>query len=350
MSSSHQEIERFIAADTAYFAHLEQIGSLDPLEVRSSGKLEAFQTREASASNLPIAAELAHVAIAKFEDPDTTIEERHAVRRDFDKVLGHFVSTKTTLPEEVQTEVRTAASYFSNPRANIYDYTLGNHAETAGTYTGDDREIRLIEIFGDSITETHLGLRALLHARHALREGSDREAIDGLEQTLEHVTNMHKPMIATYRDVGPAFVAQEVTRFLGPVKLDDKRYEGPNPSHSGFVTLDRFVYGNFEPLFAQQPFLREQFAYRMSDMPTHLTRAINNADTSHDNDSIVDLGKARSHQHTEIATEIAARIRKFKVVHKSYADKGLGAKGNTLTSDEPDVLSESINFARKKES
>lgn len=350
MPSSYEKTERFIATDTAYFTNLEHIKALDPLDVRASGTLEAFQTREASTASTDAAAELASATIGVLENPGSSMEERRAIRRDFDKVLGHFVSTKVKLSTEVRNAVRIASNYFPNPRTNIYDYTLGNHAETSGTYTGDDREIRLIEIFGTSITAAHLGLHALLRARLALREGSDQEASAELEQTLGHVIDMHKPMIATYRDVGPAFVAQEVTRFLGPITLDDKRYEGPNPSHSGFVALDRFTYGNFEPLFAQQPFLRDQFAYRMSDMPTHLIDAINEADTDHDNDGIVDLSKARSPKHAEIATEIATRIRKFKVVHKSYADKGLGAKGNTLTSEEPDVLSESINFARKKES
>jgi len=350
MTSRSNIVENFIAVDAAYFTGLEHMRTLDPLQVRANDVLRTFQTRESTPEAVEVSASLSQRVVGIMDDPTTSELEILATKRDFDKVLGHFVATKAPLPEDVEAALGKILETQSNPRADFYNYTLGNNAELAGTYTGDEREVNLIELFGTSIMSAHFSLHTILRARQALRTGDSADAAQALKQTLEHVTDMHEPMIATYRDVGPAFVAQDVTRFLGPVKSNDVRYEGPNPSHSGFVALDRFAYGSFEPLFDQQPFLRGQFAYRMSDMPAHLVNLMEEANTSHDDESIVDLTEGHSAYHKELASEIANRIRKFKVVHKSYADKGLESKGGKITTEEPDVLSESIKFARRKES
>lgn len=350
MSSSAINTEAFIAKDQQFISRMDAVRLADPLGMRTGDAIFAFQGSDTEPSDEAIKAAVDSVTAISSELTDAESPNYLAARRDFDKVIGRFTAKKTVLRPDVQDAANIFMTAGASPRADFYSYSIGNNLDKAGTYTGDDREIRLIEIFGTSVSAAHLALRSVLRSRDALKRQDKDEAGSQLEAARGFVHEMHLPMIATYREVGPDFVPK-VTRYLGPVKMLDQRHEGPNPSHSAFFALDRFVYGDFKPLVEKQPFLREHFSFRVNDnMPTHLRELMNNADATADNQGLVELTAAEAPEYAGIATDIATQIRKFKTVHKSYADKALKAKGEVLTTEEPDVLSEAIKHARQKES
>lgn len=287
------------------------------------------------------------------DNPEPSAAAGRIMRRDFDKVIGSFVARKQMIfaqvPELYEPLRQLITPDIPTPRADFYAYTLGAGEIHDTSYTADDREHNLIEIFTSSIESAHDALHATLLARVALRNGNTPAAATSLETARMHVETMHRPMVDVYRSVGPGFVANEVTRYLVGIGIDGGHYEGPNPSHSGFMALDRFVLGSFEPMYIGRPYLETQYAFRLSDMPPHLLEIMSAADRLSDTESLADLTQLHAPEHADTAADITRRIRKFKVMHKSYADKGLEAKGGTLSSDEPDLLSDAVQFARTKE-
>lgn len=347
---SLEQARHFEETDTAFIEMMRAVRDMDPLDSHGDDDwLAEFRQK-----GTPVEPD---VMLDKFYEwqttgADATAAESFAVRRDVDKVTGHLVATTRNAAEPAMDEVLRAVADMTdgNPRANVYDFTFGNHADTSGTYTGSEREVRTIEVFEGTLTDAHIALRALTHARAAIHTGETSANIAAnLSQALHHVSAMRAQMRNVYRDIGPAFIAQELTRYVGGFATSMGKIEGPNPSHSGFLVLDRMAIGSFERLFEKQPFLRELFDYRIRDMPEHLRELLDAADQAEEDESIGQLTARIGGGAHESALEIVRELRKFKVVHKSYADKGLQAKGGILTDDEPDVLSESVTFVRQAE-
>ncbi|HEX4662691.1 MAG TPA: hypothetical protein VH144_03680 [Candidatus Saccharimonadales bacterium] len=343
--------EAFIAHDSIFVYNFAISAKLDPLGLHEDQTMPHFQGKQ---GDVPIEqAQIATTRLLAWQNDrlDSADEpEIRAVRRDYDKAIGSFVARKANMVAAIPETNQVFETFLAagiKPRADFYDYSLGSIGREM-TYSGDEKEAHLLNIFSSSIIAAHNGLYAVLRARHALRQ-SNTDALKHLEQAIEESARIQKAMADTYRQVGPDFVANEVTRYVGGVTHNAKKYEGPNASHSGFMVLDRFVYGSFESLLADNPALAKQFAYRQADLPDHLSVILDQADAEKDNQSIIELAKNNMPEATEQARQLATSLRKTKVMHKSYADKGLQAKGGSLSPDEPDVLSDTIIFTRNKE-
>lgn len=341
--------QQFAAEDERFFSRLYQAKSQDTLGFRTDGALEPFQGLDAQPTSQDVIT--AQQRLNVWGTPPFRGESEHiAARRDFDKIIGAYVAHKDKLPHELQLVIHeTLGADGHSPRSDFYDYAIANRPDLEGTYTGDPREIRLIEIFGASITAAHHALRAVVIARALLRQRHGVKAGEKINDAIDYLGEMHAPMIQAYRDVGPEFVAKGVTRFIGPIEVMDAVYEGPNPSHSGFVALDRFVLGSFDRVLHNDEGLQKQHAYRVSDLPPHLKELIDDAEDKEDDQSLLRLTEEYAPALSVAALEAITRIRKFKVIHKSYADKGLIAKKKALTPDEPDVLSQGVMLARIRE-
>ncbi|HEX8182129.1 MAG TPA: hypothetical protein VF575_00840 [Candidatus Saccharimonadales bacterium] len=344
--------EQFIALDNAFLHAHADAAKLDPLNASNDNLFEQLQSEDPSSNTSTTAMELfsrSNDWITEHRDADET--SLIALRRDLDKATGALVLRKVTKLTEAVTS-NYAFDYFiqrgMNPRANFYDYAASMPANLGATYTGEAAEIALLTIFDNTIQLAHNGIHNLLDARNAVSDGNNELANDRLLEVLRSTTEMQSLMADTYRQVGPEFVSNRLTRYLGPITIGDKNYEGPNPSHSGLMTFDRLVVGSLYELMANNLSLASQFAYREQDIPSHhkaLLKSLNNSPDA--NKSIVEL--TRGTPMHEIAREITVSLRKQKVAHKSYADKGLSAKGKSLTAAEPDMLSDTIKLVRARE-
>lgn len=345
--------DTFIECDGSFRSSLFDAADTDPLSLHSDGIFAELQGKQGSVPIFAVKETAERLDRWQDENPETTAAEGRIMRRDLDKAIGAFAARKEKIFEHVPSLYRPLQRLITptipTPRADFYAYTLGAGKQHDTSYSGDVREHNLIDIFTQSIEAAHDALQSTLLARMALRHGNQPAAADALESALESTKEMHRPMVEVYRSVGPDFVANEVTRYLVGIPIGSGYYEGPNPSHSGFMALDRFVLGSFEPMYADKPYFEKHYMFRLSDMPPHLKELMTGANCFEDTQSLVELALIHAPDVTDLAADITKRIRKFKVIHKSYADKGLKAKGGTLSEDEPDLLSDAVQYARTKE-
>lgn len=343
------DLNGFIAADTAFIDMHGKAADLDPLRVHQDGLIKDLQSTDPG-SRVRATSDVFERADHWIQTyPGTNLPALTAVRRDLDKATGSAVQRK----QDIIAEIPASRSVFDflighdgNPRASFYEYVLAAPPADGFTYTGERNERALLDLFRDSIVSAHYGVYGLLRARDALSRGDTASATEPLTQAFDSAITMQRHMVSAYREVGPEFVAQRLTRYLGPIKHGAENFEGPNPSHSGFITFDRLVVGSVARLLQPRPALAEQFAYRQHDLPGHHTELLDDLEM-HEAASIVELTQGTKLHET--AQKITVALRKQKVVHQSYADKGLRAKNKQLTADEPDVLSDTINFIRTKE-
>jgi hypothetical protein len=343
---SRESIESFILKEGKFFAATQDQRDLDPLHVSQDDLLLPFRQKLIPQDTGDFEQKLAGWLT---QNPEAELTSVRAARRDFDKVLGHLAATdRATADDKLEALlVEICNRTGETPRASIYDYAIGGSPLLANTYTGEGREINIISIFESSLSAAHLAIWSILRARLAIAENDMSVNVEqALTQALEYAKEMHYPMIRAYRDVGPDFVANELTRYTCAIHTPQGQFEGPNPSHSGFVVLDRFVYGSFRPLYARQPSLKTIYDYRLSDMPLHLRELMTRADTANDDQPLMDLSAPVSSAARTLAIQLGDTVRKFKTIHRSYADKALAAKGKQLSEDEPDFLSEIIAYAR----
>jgi hypothetical protein len=166
--------------------------------------------------------------------------------------------------------------------------------------------------------------------------------------TIASERGIRRSLPDIYHRVGPEFVAMVVTRYMGGVEINGGKYEGPNPSNSAYMAVDRFVFGSMQKLRDKDPVAEAQLLKRMSYLPEHLRALIQAADRQGDDDPLWVLA-SDNEELRSMAVEVGTNIRKFKVGHKSFADKGLVAKGKQLTTAQPDLLSDLIEYAKTNE-
>jgi hypothetical protein len=332
----------FLAADAEYFGHLNSASRLDPIGWDVGTVALKLQICEPVAvDELVGLAETARTVITDGE-PDAVI----AAYRDLDKIFGSFARTKSReVPEAIQEVFAGTDLPHPRPRANAYEYNFGSDPSNPNRlYTGQQREANLMRIVRTSVTAAHLAVEHLLNARYQLR--TEGVATDQLAAAHEQINLMRQQMIAAYRTVTPEFFTLAMTRRWREVDINGKQTQGPNPSHTAWLLVDRFVAGTFDELTAE-PHMAEAYAIRRSSLPGHMNALLDTADAAQDDETILQL--AHTPEDIELARDILAIIRKAKRAHKSYADKGLVSKGGTLTPGRPDVLTDNINHYRQAE-
>jgi hypothetical protein len=341
----------FVADDVEFLRMHADVKTADPLSVRHDDSLAPFQQNRMRPDFSATENMLDRYLDWSQSSTDATQVDIIAAQRDIDKVFGGFLANRANIFEFHPTAITVADDLMAktgNPRPNLYGYSIGNTPELSGTYTGDEREVQLIDILDASVTAAHYSLHSLLKARTALRNGEGDAAAGSLNTTLEHLDASHRSMLRAYREVGGPFVANQQNRYVVGLKHRGTEYEGPNPSHSVFLAVDRFALGSLESLQVN-PALKKHLEHRQSDMPAHLRRLTAEADEAGDNESIRELSDRYFPPASEVATEIIQLIRKFKVAHRSYADRALEAKGKTLSETDTDLLAPGIALARSKE-
>gem|GEM_PF-2254318 len=341
------DTEAFIAADQVFMAESREMTSLDLLELHRDNLFSAVETADDELDR-PVVAEFfdrAHDWLTNNTDPGRT--RLGAVRRDLDKAVGACAWRKLDIPSEIPQSAATFDLFRQHgmgPRADYYEYAVGMHDGLGAVYGGDDREQALVKIFGDGIELAHTGIYGLLRTRDIIRQGDDiASAAEPLQQALASSLGIQRRMADAYREVGAAFVALRVTRYFRAIKYDGGAYEGPNPSHSGFLTFDRLVVGSVRRFLSDKPKLAAQYQYRESDVPPHHKDLLAVIEGSDDVD-IIEMTAGTALEPT--ARALLASLRKTKVTHKSYADAGLVAAGKKLTHPDDDVLGPTIDHVR----
>lgn len=324
MSLSVEQIDSFTVEDRTYIQTLVLAQTLDPLNIKGTAIVAAMHEGCASEDDL---VDLSTDAARLLSRPDIPPEEEVACFRDIDKVFGYFSRTRSAIPEAIQNAISRTPQAHPRPRANAYDFYIGSSENLPPhhLYTGDLKEQNLIRITAAFILAGHVTVQYLLDARQSLRQ--EGEATDALQSALDGVKDMHSAMLRTYRDVTPEFFTTVMTRRFREIAIRGQLAGGPNASHTVSMLVDRLAGGSFRKLMTNQA-MATAFKERLVDMPPHLVRMLGQLDASRDDETILEL--AKSPDDRRLATEIIATLRKDKVVHKSYADKGLAAKQGRL--------------------
>jgi hypothetical protein len=354
------ECQQFEQRDQAYLGMLTDAQTSDPLGLQTDGiqaaviELNVQRSPEPPTQALTIASERV-LEWAQSNELDLENPDAHAILRDMDKILGSFVMRKIDPVTAVPISANALGTFLNSPyrvpRALFYDYTVATDLDkniSDITYTGDEREIALIEIFRDSTNVVHALLNSILKARLSLQNNEEQEARALLAASLDLSYGIRRSLPDIYHRVGPEFVAMGVTRYMGGVEINGGKYEGPNPSNSAYMAVDRFVFGSMQKLRDKDPVAEAQLLKRMSYLPEHLRALIQAADRQGDDDPLWVLA-SDNEELRSMAVEVGTNIRKFKVGHKSFADKGLVAKGKQLTTAQPDLLSDLIEYAKTNE-
>ncbi len=339
------DYSQFTELDNAYFADLERARGLDPIEFGAGYLALKMQLKEPVDTGELV--ELAATARTVMTDDDPA--RRIAAFRDYDKVFGYFAGRP---PREVPTEVQEVFASLDlahpRPRANAYEYFFGSDLNNPNhAYTNDRREIGLMDVVRISVGAGHAAVGHLLSARQLLREGG--QATDDLVAAHEQIERMRKEMMRSYRVVTPEFFTLGMTRRWREVDINGQPTQGPNPSHTAWMAVDRFTSGSFDPLLAE-PHMADAYAVRRSSLPDHLNGLLDLADEMQDDETILELAmRSGTEEDRAIAADMLSIIRRSKVAHKSYADKGLASKGGQLTPGRPDALSDNITHVRGAE-
>lgn len=354
------ECQRFEYTDQTFLEVFDEAKAADPIALHSDGihssvvEANVAGLSEPPCEALKVASERvldwASTSEAELDNPET-----HAILRDLDKILGSFVMRKsdplTTVPISANALGIFLNSAYHRPRASFYDYALAtdlNNGILDTTYTGDEREVSLIEIFREMTDTAHMLLNSVLRARLALQSHQKDEARAHLSASVDLTYGMRCALPDIYHRVGPNFVAMGLTRYVGDIEIKGEKYEGPNPSSSAFMAVDRFVFGSMESLRAKSTQIEDHLSKRMAYLPEHLRALIQAADNNGDNAPLWILAGDDT-ELVELAIQIGSNIRKFKVGHKGFADKGLAAKGGQITHENPDLLSDLIEYSRANE-
>lgn len=312
-------VETFIEADVGFINSFSQTKLVDPIGFSKSGDGARFQTEDGLDE---LAIDVARNAAEIIHNSNIhNAPKLQATYRDLDKVYGYYACRREDVPPEIKTMLPATEPQSSRPRCNTYEYFLGaDHHNPTHLYTGRSEEQHLIQITAAFLREGHTALHGLLRARDILHSG--HSAYDELSLAYSAVNDMRSAMLRAYKEVTPQFVTEVITGRMRGVKIGDVRVEGPNASHSVSLLIDRLVIGDFGAL-RDNPGMREAISGRLVGLPPHLLTLFESIEAEGEEESIVELSKASD---KDVASAITAIIRKTKVAHKSYADKGSLAK------------------------
>lgn len=309
-------IDSFIETDSRFLKSFRNVGGYDPIGFCADSSGVRFQTETDLADvALNFAMRATDVVTSAQTEPKP---DELATFRDLDKVFGYFAHRREVVPDDIAKLFSDYGPQSSRPRCNTYEYFLGSDpSNPSHLYTGRAEEVHLIDITAKFLSAGHVALHRILEARRKLRLG--RSAFEELSGTYEELEIMRKSMTRAYREVTPEFVTQTMTGRMRGVNIGRRRLEGPNASHSVSLLVDRFVLGSFKDI-EEAPGMREAISSRLIGLPPHLIDLFEYADEAGEFESIVEL--CVSLDDKELATKLVAQIRKGKVAHKSFADKG----------------------------
>lgn len=342
------DIPEYTAADNYFLKVAGAAAALDPLLALEDGLLQALRGERGAQSAAAETLERSEHFLVSNEGVDEAT--LRAVRRDTDRVFAEFARQRR-VPRSLTDRadhvayllfVRTGAV-----RADFYDYAFGTGPSAARCYTSDPRERALLSIFRSTAEEAHRAVRALLSVRQHVEASQIDEAAPELRVALASARAIQRDMVSAYRAVGPGFVTGTLTPYLRKIRLAGNEHEGLSPSRCVFQTLDRLVVGAVQPWLDGQAVLAEQFRYRESGLPPHHCAVLEELERTSAS-SLVAMTSG-----TPLAVDSAAvtvSIRKQKVVHKSYADRGLKETGRPPVTPGGDVLSATIEMVRRRES
>lgn len=324
----------FITVDINYFSELESARSERPL---GDGARELGDcVRNGQTPPVSLAVDVMLDAETILSDSSSPQHTRMATRRDIEPLFGFYRAARLGVPHEIEGISQSIIEATgASPRANFYEYTMGNSSSEPVLYTNDQEEYNLVQSFRRGIQVAHVAVHSLLEIEgEAL--GEDQE-IENSAVVLESVEAYRKEMASVNSSVGPEYVAKQLQNYVGSLPINNIKFDGPNPSHSGYMLLDTLLIGS-----AMDDSVRRHTIYRMTDMPQHIRREVQ---LRLRDEPVLGRSIQMSDDTVENLRAAKAKLRKAKLAHKGYADRGLEAKGGSLGPGSVDLLSPLIEKA-----